>query len=403
MNVREAIILTEGSSVQSHPNTTQPLLSMAMICGKPFLEILIEHFQSKGITHFVLSVSHISHPLIKHFDKRYPSIEITFSRSEHALGVGGAICKAFEHVIGDCAFVFDGHSLLDIDLEIAAQHIASSLPIIYGVHKNQNNQLLSSSREILQYVDRNNRGAECLNSGVYFFNKNSVKLYKLKQYFSTGSDFLHKIHEDNNATIVLSKRNFIDIGVRESQLDTERKLKPYIRKKALFLDRDGVINIDTGYLYKAVDCIFVDGISDLIKKAKCFGYVIIVVTNQSGIGRGYYTEEEFHQFMSWMNVQLNNQIDDYFFCPYHPKHGVKSYKSDSWDRKPNPGMLEKAIQKHNISPLRSLMIGDNITDIEAARAARVARPLLFNSNQKKVDDVTAITSLPEVEKLLFET
>ena len=186
----------------------------------------------------------------------------------------------------------------------------------------------------------------------------------------------------------------------ESQQTRKFQSIPHNKNKAFFLDRDGVINIDTGYLHKAKDCIFVAGIHGLIQKAKHLGYIIIVVTNQSGIGRGYYTEKDFHRFMSWMNDQLNNNIDDYFFCPFHPKHGIDAYKHDSWDRKPNPGMLEKAIRKHNISPSLSLMIGDKLTDIEAAIAAGIEKPILFTKNRQKTDRLTVISSLAEAQQLL---
>lgn len=104
--------------------------------------------------------------------------------------------------------------------------------------------------------------------------------------------------------------------------------------------------------------------------------------------------------MNWMNTSLGNLIDDYFFCPFHPEHGVGAYKHDSWDRKPNPGMFEKAIKKHNISPLRSIMIGDNLSDIEAANKVHVARALLFVPEPKNSFKIDAISKLYEAEEFL---
>lgn len=153
---------------------------------------------------------------------------------------------------------------------------------------------------------------------------------------------------------------------------------------SLFMDRDGVINVDTGYLHKPEECIFIDGIIELLKAAKDLGYLNILVTNQAGIWRGYYSENEFHNFMKWMNASLGNLIDDYFFCPFHPEHGVGAYKQASWDRKPNPGMFEKAIKKHNISPLRSMMIGDNLSDIEAAKKVNIAQSLYFSLPNQRI-------------------
>ena len=95
-----------------------------------------------------------------------------------------------------------------------------------------------------------------------------------------------------------------------------------------------------------------------------------------------------------------NLIDDYFFCPFHPEHGVGAYKQASWDRKPNPGMFEKAIKKHNISPLRSMMIGDNLSDIKAAKKVNIAKPLLLAPEPKNSSKVVTISKLYEAEPFL---
>ena len=114
-------------------------------------------------------------------------------------------------------------------------------------------------------------------------------------------------------------------------------MKKIVKKKALFLDRDGVINVDWGYVHKPEQCVFIDGIKNLLQKAKELNYTIIIITNQSGIGRGYYNEQEFHSFMKWMNKRLGNLIDDYYFCPFHEDYGIGKYKN-LW--------IESQIQAH---------------------------------------------------------
>ena len=202
------------------------------------------------------------------------------------------------------------------------------------------------------------------------------------------------------ATLLFSDDYFIDIGLPESFEKAQVELQPYIRNKALFLDRDGVINLDTGYLHKPQDCVFVAGIEHLLITAKKRGYLNIIITNQAGIGRGYYTEGEFHNFMNWMNSRLGNLIDDYFFCPFHPECGVGRYKQDSWDRKPNPGMFENAIQKFNISPLRSIMIGDNESDIQAAEKVNIGTCIHFSPGTMKPAKPGVITALSQAEQFL---
>lgn len=144
--------------------------------------------------------------------------------------------------------------------------------------------------------------------------------------------------------------------------------------RALFLDRDGVINHDSGYTSSTENFQFIDGIFDLCHTAKQLGYLIIVVTNQAGIGRGYYSEAEFLKLTEWMCERFkaeNAPITEVFYCPYHPEHGVGAYKKDSFDRKPNPGMILRAAEKYKIDLAQSIMIGDKDSDMQAANKAGV--------------------------------
>jgi len=151
-------------------------------------------------------------------------------------------------------------------------------------------------------------------------------------------------------------------------------------QRALFLDRDGVINHDSGYTSRAENFRFIDGIFDLCRAARQAGYLLIVVTNQAGIGRGYYSTEDFLTLSAWMCDRFKAEdapIADVFFCPFHPEHGVGDYKKESFDRKPNPGMLLRAAEKHGIDMKRSIMIGDKDSDMQAASKAGVGITCLY--------------------------
>jgi D-glycero-D-manno-heptose 1,7-bisphosphate phosphatase len=148
--------------------------------------------------------------------------------------------------------------------------------------------------------------------------------------------------------------------------------------KALFLDRDGVINVDTGYPAKPSDIIFIDGIFDFCRQATAQGYRLIVITNQAGIARGYYSAADFQALMEWMQARFTAEscpLTAWYFCPHHPEFGEIR---DCSCRKPKPGMITQAVRDWNIDLGRSVLIGDKPSDIEAGRAACVAAPLLFN-------------------------
>ncbi len=175
-----------------------------------------------------------------------------------------------------------------------------------------------------------------------------------------------------------------------------------LKKKGLFLDRDGVINIDSGFVYKPEECVFVEGIIDFLHKAKNNNYLILIITNQSGIGRGLYKEQDFHIFMNWMNKNLNYLIDDYYFCPYHEKLGIGKYKRKSFKRKPNPGMILDAINDYNIDVEASVFVGDQYLDMIAARRANIKYRLLFDQNNFTTSkDYQVIKTLKEAQEYLI--
>lgn len=162
----------------------------------------------------------------------------------------------------------------------------------------------------------------------------------------------------------------------------------------MFLDRDGVINIDHAYVSKAEDFEFVDGIFALCRAAKQLGYLICVVTNQAGIGRGYYTETDFLKLSDWMCARFREKgasIDGVYFCPTHPEHGIGEYKTESPFRKPGPGMILQAARELDIDLAKSVLVGDKETDIQAGIAAGVGCNLLYRTLPSDDLHITAAT------------
>lgn len=138
--------------------------------------------------------------------------------------------------------------------------------------------------------------------------------------------------------------------------------------RAIFLDRDGTINVDTGHVHKISDFKFENNVIIGLKILQDAGFSFFIVTNQSGIGKGYYSENDFKVFNQYLINQLYLQginIKKTYFCPYHPTDGIGEYKKDSPLRKPRTGMLEQASQEFNIEKDKSWMIGDKWSDIKA--------------------------------------
>ena len=150
--------------------------------------------------------------------------------------------------------------------------------------------------------------------------------------------------------------------------------------RALFLDRDGVVNVDHGYVHTVERFDFVDGIFELCGAARVLYMALVVVTNQAGIGRGYYDEAAFERLTAWMRARFEREgvpLAAVYHCPFHPEHGIGRYRADSFDRKPNPGMLLRARDELGVALGRSVMVGDTASDMLAARRAGVPVRALY--------------------------
>lgn len=144
--------------------------------------------------------------------------------------------------------------------------------------------------------------------------------------------------------------------------------------KAIFFDRDGTLNVDVHYLHDPADFVWIDGAIEAIRWANEHGYLVIVVTNQSGIARGYYDEAAVHHLHDWMNTELekhNAHIDAFYYCPHHTEGKLPAYTKTCDCRKPAPGMILRAIAEHDIDPAASWMFGDGARDVTAAANAGV--------------------------------
>ncbi|MGL4642443.1 D-glycero-beta-D-manno-heptose 1,7-bisphosphate 7-phosphatase [Cetobacterium sp.] len=160
-------------------------------------------------------------------------------------------------------------------------------------------------------------------------------------------------------------------------------------RKVIFLDRDGTINVEKSYLHKWEDFEFEKNVIDGLKELKKMGYEFIVVTNQSGIARGYYSEDDLKALNNEMVKELKkHDIDilECYYCPHHPEKGLDQYKKNCDCRKPNPGMLLEGIKKYNVDIENSFMIGDKKSDLEAGKKAGLKSILILTGYGKNIED-----------------
>ena len=167
---------------------------------------------------------------------------------------------------------------------------------------------------------------------------------------------------------------FIDIGVPKSLAAAAELVPNHRRRPAVFLDRDGVLNLDHGYVHAPYQVEWVRGAKQGVKLLNDAGYYLFVVTNQAGVAKGLYREETLGALHRWMAEELaavGASIDDWRYCPYHPEGSVAEYRLVHDWRKPNPGMLTDLIAHWPIERKGSFLVGDKVSDIEAAEAAGI--------------------------------
>jgi D-glycero-D-manno-heptose 1,7-bisphosphate phosphatase len=183
-----------------------------------------------------------------------------------------------------------------------------------------------------------------------------------------------------------------------------------MKNKAIFLDRDGVINQDYGYVHVKDNFEFIDGIFDVVRTAIEHDYKVIVVTNQAGIGREYYDTKQFQDLTSWMCGEFERRgcfITKVYHSPYHPTKGLGHYKQDHFSRKPNPGMILDAGIDFDIDMRRSILVGDHETDMIAGARAGIGKLILYScegissKNSEQLKDCLVFKSLYEVKDLIL--
>ncbi|NIF21089.1 D-glycero-beta-D-manno-heptose 1,7-bisphosphate 7-phosphatase [Candidatus Pantoea multigeneris] len=176
--------------------------------------------------------------------------------------------------------------------------------------------------------------------------------------------------------------------------------------KAIFLDRDGTLNVDHGYVSQIDDFQFIDGTIEALQELKKMGYALVLVTNQSGIARGMFTEDQFMYLTEWMDWSLADRdvdLDGIYFCPHHPEAVIEEYRQVCDCRKPQPGMFLTAQQHLNIDMAASYMVGDKVEDMLAAQAAGVGMKVLVRSGKPVTEEgekaadwvLNSLADLPE--------
>jgi len=381
--VRQAAVLAGGRGTRLGAltdTTPKPLLR----CGdRPFLAWLLRELSRFGVEEAVLLTGHLGGAV----EAALPAIaaslpkplRIVCNRESEPAGTGGALYRA--RALLDRRFLLcNGDSWLDCNLSRLLADGARDAPGTLG--RVVLRRLDDASRYGVVETDGDRitgfrkRGAPgqagAINAGIYLFDR--AVLDCIAPSCSLERDVMPALAAQGALRATLADGYFIDIGVPADLARSQTELPDRLRRRALFLDRDGVINIDRGWVGTREHFRFVAGARRAIREASDAGWHVFVVTNQSGIARGLYDEAQFASLSAWMIDAIRGAggtIDDLRYCPFHPEAPLAAYRRASDWRKPAPGMLLDLIARWQLEPARCLMVGDQPSDLAAAAAAGV--------------------------------
>lgn len=378
--LNEAVLLVGGEATRLGDLAAETPKSLQPVAGRPFLDHLLFNLSRYGVTRVLFALGRLGDQVREHVgDGSAFGIEPVYVVEPEPLGTGGAVKLAASRARGDELLVANGDTLFDLnylDLALLRREIGAeaSVALRRVDDAGRYGSVTMSGSLITGFAEKRADGPGLVSGGVYVFAREA--LGRLPEGVSSLERDLLEPMADHG---ILAGREypgvFIDIGLPESLAEAQDVVAAWRRKPAVFLDRDGVLNRDFGHVHDAGHWEWMPGAREAVKAINDSGRLAIVITNQAGIGRGYYTEDEFAAFMDWVREQLaaaGAHVDAVYHCPHHPTAGVPPYRVACDCRKPRPGMLLEAISDWGIDADSSVMIGDNDKDMEAAAAAGVA-------------------------------
>jgi D-glycero-D-manno-heptose 1,7-bisphosphate phosphatase len=403
--IRQCVILAGGLATRLGSiaaETPKPVLEVG---GHPFVAWLMREWLRFGVNEFVFLTGHLPEAVedaVRNAAEGLPApVTVAFSQEPAPAGTGGALFHAAP-LLHDRFLLCNGDSLFDCNLAALLAGFAQDGPGVLGrmlvrdvADATRYGTVALEGDRVTAFRERPAPDAAArpglINAGIYALDKRV--LASLTPSCSLERDLLAPLAAAGALRATLQDGWFVDIGIPDDLAHARRELPAILNRPALFLDRDGVLNHDHGYVGHRDHWDWMPGALEAVRLATDHGWHVFVVTNQSGVARGLYTEADVKALLAWMADEARRHggtIDDTRYCPYHPDATVPAYRRVSDWRKPGPGMILNLIADWGLVPQHCALIGDQTTDLEAAAAAGITGVLFDGVNLR--DTVAGVLS-----------
>lgn len=389
--LEQAIVLCGGLGTRLGKLTKKKAKPLIILKDKKnMIDYIIDNLSRYGFKKILL-LCHYQHKTFfkLYHKKKIKNLSIECIYEKNLLGSAGSIYNAKKH-LDNFFLLCNGDTFFNFNiLDLLKKYDPKKYVGIYAISQTSKDTSRYSSiktkgDQITNFDYYNKNQKKLFSSGIAIFDKKIIKMIKNKK--SLEKDVLPILCKKKKIQFNLYKKKFnefIDIGIVKDLKKSKNFFKKILRKKTVILDRDGIINIDNGYTYQIKKFIWRKNIIKLIKYFNDNDYYIFIATNQSGVGRGYYKEEDVIKLHTWINKKLKAHgahIDEFFYAPYFKESKFKKYREKQFLRKPDTGMFSKIIANWQIKKNMSYMIGDSDTDIIFARNANI-KGILIKPNE----------------------
>ena len=386
MTVTQAVCLVGGRGTRLGALTEQTPKPMLSVGGKPFLDYIVHEARRFGLLKLLFLTGYRSEAIeARYAGKRFGQLEVEVVVEPAPAGTAGALVNAADK-LDESFFMMNGDSFFDfnwLSLAPALQRHGWKMhaALASGIEGSRYGRVDLQDGQIRGFTPEGPSGLP-INAGIYLVRKSLLADIKA-QPCSLEREIMPGLARRGELLGTAAAGSFIDIGIPDDLERAQTLLPAYMKRRAAFLDRDGVLNRDDGYVHRPEQIVWVPGAMDAVRWLNDHGYYVFVVTNQGGVAHGYYSEDHVHALHFWMQQQLQARgahIDAFEHSPFHPDGVVEAYARESELRKPQAGMLHKLQREWTVELEGSFMVGDRDSDVTAAQAGGVPGHLFAAGN-----------------------